>query len=74
MQGLDLELIWLTNDSKATVSVLFWYELYPLATLMNILETLHRPLRSEQSFYSWTQRSAVTQALLSLPFVDRVNL
>jgi hypothetical protein len=59
MQGLALELSWLTNDSKATVSVLFWYELYPLATLMYILETLHRPLRLEQSFYSWTQKSAV---------------
>ena len=31
VQELTLELIWVTNDSKATVSVLFWYELYLVA-------------------------------------------
>jgi len=31
VQELTLELIWVTNDSKATVSVLFWYKLYLVA-------------------------------------------
>jgi hypothetical protein len=30
-RGLALELSWLTNDSKATVSVLFWYILLSIS-------------------------------------------